>query len=1032
MTENWTTLPQSVHSTEDLCKWLNAEAKGLHVDMGGRVMQPRGGYEKDVYNMVWHEKPHPHWYLPFLSGTTKIRNGGICVAERLALVCEGPAISMENITIEGLADPVSDLRSAFICKGAATAATLTNVTFKGLGCYVWEDADANLSSCSFDGGGHSEAPKQQRDESQKRKPHASKPVPAKEGATDSVKLGFEREEDIWQKNDKNTAERNKQKPDSKLATVRKPIMDRISIPQGKSDTAAAPQRYDRHRRQASPQPAPGRLSAARSVSPSPFTVPPPRNTKPIALRGSTPPPAPEPPPAPASRTADRSARHRGTSRDGSAAQKHRKERGHADKPKERHARRCSRSRERSRDDEVDGKDRYKRDQKRRHRSPVRAEAVEAATAPERGLDQGMRETQPEGGHQKPPRPESKHRKKDKEERERKRERDSEQLERGKGRESRQRERERESRQGAEHCGKGGRDRHGETGGQERDVEKEGGEGRAGKAEETADRGGKERRRRRTREPRHGRGRRSGSVNSVGGSSSSDSGIRAALMALPRASRHATESGRGASGGVAEAGVAARGRVEAEKRGSGEPLQAAGVRSGSAGAARAADESPVGALPAPPRRGRPHMRDSAGTGSKRYGDAAGAADRRDDGAAARDGHAAHAAVPSGAGGSPAERPPRPGGHDRALDVAPAVARHEHRPGPPEGRLPAHGVGGVGGIRGTSDPGQLRPPTRRETPHVHAPYPPPPPPAALPGPPPRAPVEEAVGRFMPRQQRGASEDRTRAAREPGGRSVPKSATREGLMGEDLMGDAHGAPAAQSRDARAWRAADGDDIGGAFVTHDGGGAAPASDAWRPHADGSSSAAAAAAGADWVAPQQAVADGYLAAAEEPAAEEPVRGPLQVPGYTVGESAGLRAQMAAWKQAAQEVLRYVPLAGGKVSEVFSRLDGHLGPGAVGVVRGGERDGQMRAVQRHCGAAGLAGWLPVHQGRRRGGGEEEVGEEQWREEVRESADAVFACSEALKREREAGWSAMGSDGAFIHGGKGAAIVFAGAEQAARG
>lgn len=137
--------------------------------------------------MVWHEKPHPHWYLKFLSGDTKIRNGGICMAERIALVCEGPSVTMQNMTIEGvsasllasmtssqqvpngvtmtliksyqcclagLADPVSDLRNALICKGGATVSTLTNVNFKGLGCYVWEDADAVLTSCSLDGGMH--------------------------------------------------------------------------------------------------------------------------------------------------------------------------------------------------------------------------------------------------------------------------------------------------------------------------------------------------------------------------------------------------------------------------------------------------------------------------------------------------------------------------------------------------------------------------------------------------------------------------------------------------------------------------------------------------------------------------------------------------------------------------------------------------------------------------------------------------------------------------------------------------------------
>lgn len=64
-------------------------------------MQPRGGLDKDTYDMVWHEKPHPHWYLKFLSGNTSIRNGGVCIPERIALVCDGPSIGMKNMKIEG-------------------------------------------------------------------------------------------------------------------------------------------------------------------------------------------------------------------------------------------------------------------------------------------------------------------------------------------------------------------------------------------------------------------------------------------------------------------------------------------------------------------------------------------------------------------------------------------------------------------------------------------------------------------------------------------------------------------------------------------------------------------------------------------------------------------------------------------------------------------------------------------------------------------------------------------------------------------
>lgn len=99
----WTNLPHEIHNTEDLCQWLTSEGKGLCVDMEGRMMQPKGGYDKDKYNLVWYEKPHPHWYLAFLHANTRIRNGGICMAERIALVCDGPSIGMENVTIEGSA-----------------------------------------------------------------------------------------------------------------------------------------------------------------------------------------------------------------------------------------------------------------------------------------------------------------------------------------------------------------------------------------------------------------------------------------------------------------------------------------------------------------------------------------------------------------------------------------------------------------------------------------------------------------------------------------------------------------------------------------------------------------------------------------------------------------------------------------------------------------------------------------------------------------------------------------------------------------
>lgn len=54
----------------------------------------------------------------------------------------------------GQGDPTSDSRCAVIVNGASTDANLSNVTFKNLGVYVWEDADATIQGCSFDGGLH--------------------------------------------------------------------------------------------------------------------------------------------------------------------------------------------------------------------------------------------------------------------------------------------------------------------------------------------------------------------------------------------------------------------------------------------------------------------------------------------------------------------------------------------------------------------------------------------------------------------------------------------------------------------------------------------------------------------------------------------------------------------------------------------------------------------------------------------------------------------------------------------------------------
>jgi hypothetical protein len=62
-----------------------------------------GGYEKDVYGLDWHETPHPHWYLPFVPANTTLRNGAVVANARVALVCEGPHIALENVNIEGAA-----------------------------------------------------------------------------------------------------------------------------------------------------------------------------------------------------------------------------------------------------------------------------------------------------------------------------------------------------------------------------------------------------------------------------------------------------------------------------------------------------------------------------------------------------------------------------------------------------------------------------------------------------------------------------------------------------------------------------------------------------------------------------------------------------------------------------------------------------------------------------------------------------------------------------------------------------------------
>ena len=104
-------VPESVKNTEDLTLWLHKEGRGRIVDLQGRCLRPKGGYEKDVYGLDWHEHPHPHWYMPFIPGHTTLRNGSLVVNARIALVCEGPKIVLENLTIEGAGCKVAAPRS---------------------------------------------------------------------------------------------------------------------------------------------------------------------------------------------------------------------------------------------------------------------------------------------------------------------------------------------------------------------------------------------------------------------------------------------------------------------------------------------------------------------------------------------------------------------------------------------------------------------------------------------------------------------------------------------------------------------------------------------------------------------------------------------------------------------------------------------------------------------------------------------------------------------------------------------------------
>jgi hypothetical protein len=98
----WVMVPSSVLTTEDLAAWLCMHGSGLNVDLCKRHFRPKGGYDKERYSLTWHEDPHPHWYLPFLTSGTKLRSGSVCSAERIALICEGKDIAIEGVTFEGV------------------------------------------------------------------------------------------------------------------------------------------------------------------------------------------------------------------------------------------------------------------------------------------------------------------------------------------------------------------------------------------------------------------------------------------------------------------------------------------------------------------------------------------------------------------------------------------------------------------------------------------------------------------------------------------------------------------------------------------------------------------------------------------------------------------------------------------------------------------------------------------------------------------------------------------------------------------
>lgn len=104
----WIPLPIDITNTEDLGKWLTSDGQGMAVDLGGKTMQPKGGYEKEAYGLTWTEHPHPHWHMSFLTGNTRVRNGTIVLIDRLALTIEGPSVTLENITFEGMVAVISD------------------------------------------------------------------------------------------------------------------------------------------------------------------------------------------------------------------------------------------------------------------------------------------------------------------------------------------------------------------------------------------------------------------------------------------------------------------------------------------------------------------------------------------------------------------------------------------------------------------------------------------------------------------------------------------------------------------------------------------------------------------------------------------------------------------------------------------------------------------------------------------------------------------------------------------------------------